>query len=86
MSADEAWSAYKNNKLGTMDYSKINTYEDAVKFLKDNKKSFGTMMTKEEWARRKASYKKTGTGPEEVSEYDTYGDYLRSYCQYYMEV
>jgi len=63
----------------------LKTYEDTVKYLKDNGKSTAGIMTKNEWHRRKASYKSTGTGSTEVTQYNSYIDYLKAYCKYLMK-
>ena len=60
----------------------LKSYEDAVKFLKDNGKSTAGIMTRNEWLRRKASYETTGTGSVEVTENSSYAEYLKDYCKY----
>lgn len=45
----------------------------------------GGLMTKGEWARRKASYNRTGTGSPEVKNYASYADYVADFVQYHSE-
>ena len=63
-------------------FSGVKTYDDAVKFLEDNNKHTGGLMTRNEWLRRKASYNNTGIGSVEVVENSSYEEYLQSFCQY----
>ena len=59
------------------------TYEEAVAYLKSNGVAgAANIMTKSEWARRKASYDSTGTGSDEVKYNNTYSDYLKSIVEY----
>lgn len=58
------------------------TYEYANAFLKKYGASDFNLMTKNEWTRRKASYKQTGIGKEEVSAYNSYADYLKNAVEY----
>ena len=59
------------------------TYEEAVAYLKSNGVTgAANIMTKSEWARRKASYDSTGTGSDEVKYNNTYSDYLKSIVEY----
>ena len=43
------------------------------------------VMTQTEWARRKASYKNTGTGGAEVKNYNSYKEYLQDFVNYAIE-
>ena len=64
------------------------TYEDAVAYMKKNGVPSGSaagMMTQSEWARRKASYKATGTGGAEVANYSSYKEYIAAYVEYQIE-
>ena len=58
------------------------SYSDAAAYLKANGKSgkVGGLMTQSEFARRKASYQKTGIGSTEVKNYGSYASYLQAYC------
>ena len=59
------------------------TYEEAVAYLKSNGVTgAANIMTKSEWARRKASYDSTGTGSDEVKYNNNYADYLKSIVEY----
>ena len=59
------------------------TYEEAVAYLKSNGVANASgIMTKSEWARRKASYESTGTGSDEVKYNSTYADYIKSIVEY----
>ena len=62
------------------------TYEEAVAFLKEHGVSGASgIMTKSDWARRKASYNSTGTGSTEVTNYDSYEEYLADIVEYLIE-
>ena len=67
---------------GIMTEFKTYTYEYANAFLKKYGVSDHNLMTKNEWARRKAAYKQTGIGGEEVSMNDSYTDYLKTSVEY----
>lgn len=63
-------------------------YSEAVAYMKQNGvpgSNASSAMTKSEWARRKASYQQYGQGGTEVTEYDSYADYLTAYVQYCIE-
>ena len=58
-------------------------YEEAVSYLKSNGVSdAANIMTKSEWARRKASYDSTGIGSDEVKYNGSYSEYLQSIVEY----
>lgn len=64
------------------------TYSEAVAFMKKNGVPSGNasgVMTQTEWARRKASYKNTGTGGAEVKNYNSYKEYLQDFVNYAIE-
>lgn len=44
-----------------------------------------SVMTKEEWARRKSSYKNTGIGSNEVAQCSNYKEYLSFYTEYQVQ-
>ncbi len=58
------------------------TYEEATAYLRKNGVSGYNLMTRTEWARRKASYKSTGIGGVEVSANSSYADYLATACEH----
>lgn len=65
--------------------SSINDYDTAVTYMKNSGVSSGIrsgIMTRNEWARRKASLNKYGTGSAEVNNYDSYKAYVQDYVQY----
>ena len=60
----------------------FNNYSEAVAHMTDNgvpSAQASGAMTRSEWARRKASYQTYGQGGTEVTEYDSYEDYLTDY-------
>ena len=64
------------------------TYEEAVAYMKENGvpgSSASGMMTRSEWTRRKAAYKSTGTGGDEVKNYDSYKEYIADFVEYQIE-
>lgn len=66
----------------------FNDYSEAVAYMKQNGvpgSNASGAMTKSEWARRKASYQQYGQGGTEVTEYDSYADYLTAYVRYCIE-
>lgn len=64
------------------------TYGEAVSYMKSNGVSnanASSVMTKEEWARRKSSYKNTGIGSNEVAQCSNYKEYLSFYTEYQVQ-
>lgn len=61
---------------------KASTYEEANAFIRQYGTTDFNLMTKNEWARRKAAYKQTGVGGAEVYANDSYADYLKSAVEY----
>lgn len=63
------------------------TYSEAVAFMKRNGVdaiSASSIMTENEWRRRKASYNSTGIGSVEVVNYNSYKEYLADIVEYYV--
>jgi hypothetical protein len=61
------------------------TYSQAVEYMEANGVSSAEasgVMTESEWNRRKNSYQKYGTGGAEVTNYDSYKEYLADYVEY----
>ena len=66
----------------------FSNYSEAVAYMKENGVPNGNAsgaMTQSEWARHKNSYQQSGQGGTEVTEYDSYADYLTAYVQYCIE-
>lgn len=82
-SADDAWTKYGGGSGGGTTGFTGSTYEEAVAYLKSNGVSdAANIMTKSEWARRKASYNSTGTGSTEVADYGSYAEYIQAFVKY----
>lgn len=58
------------------------TYEEANAFLRQYGSPDFNLMTKNEWARRKAAYERTGVGDYHVSANKSYQDYLKTAVHY----
>lgn len=81
------------NKIKAGDFDNISNgnsspsfdnYSEAVAYMKQNGvpgSNASAAMTKPEWSRRKASYQTYGQGGTEVTDYDSYADYLTAYVQ-----
>ena len=85
-SADEAYTKWQAEGGGGTGFTGT-TYSEAVAYLKKNGVDAATasgIMTSSEWGRRKQSYKKNGTGGAEVSECDSYDEYLQYAVEYYL--
>lgn len=89
---EQLWTLYEAAKegggAGAGDIPSFNDYSEAVAYMKQNGVPNGnasSAMTRSEWSRRKASYQTYGQGGTEVTEYDSYSDYLTAYVQYCIE-
>ena len=88
---EQLWTLYeaaKEGGAGGGDIPSFNDYSEAVAYMKQNGVPNGnasSAMTRSEWSRRKASYQTYGQGGTEVTEYDSYSDYLTAYVQYCIE-
>ena len=86
-SADAAYKALIGGNGGGVNFTGT-TYSEAVAFMKSqgvpNSNASG-IMTKNEWARRKSSYKSSGTGGTEVKNYDSYEEYIADFVEYAIE-
>lgn len=63
-------------------------YSTAVSYMTSNgvpSANASGAMTKSEWTKRKNSYNQYGTGGAEVTNYDSYSDYLTAYVEYCLE-
>lgn len=60
------------------------TYEEAYSYISKNGSDEAALglMTKDEWRRRRASYRASGQGSVEVANYDSYEDYLQDYVAF----
>ena len=77
-------NTYKDlNPISAMKTFSGTTYNDAVTYLKINGYSnlVGSIMTKNEWDRRRASYQLTGKGSDEVTLCSSYTEYLQDYVR-----
>ena len=86
-SVEEAWKKYQENGGGGSGFTGT-TYSEAVAYLKKNGVAGSTasgIMTSSEWSRRKQSHKKNGNGGAEVSEFDSYDEYLQYIVEYHLE-
>lgn len=85
-SGSYAYTGNNNTKKDiAANISSINDYDTAVSYMKNSGVSSGIrsgIMTRNEWARRKASLNKYGTGSAEVNNYDSYKAYVQDYVQY----
>lgn len=62
--------------------SAIADYDSAIDYMKAQGVSSGIrtgLMTREEWARRRASFKQSGNGSAEVKNYNSYADYVQGF-------
>lgn len=60
------------------------TYKEATAYMNKNGASDAAsgLMTKDEWGRRRASYKANGIGNEAVKNYSSYASYVKAYVEY----
>lgn len=82
------WMEANSGDDGVNTSPSFSDYSEAVAYMKQNGVPGGnasSAMTKPEWTRRKASYQQYGQGGTEVTEYDSYADYLTAYVQYCIE-
>lgn len=82
------WSLYESARGGGGSIPTFSDRDSAVAYMKEQGVPSGNiagMMTRTEWARRKASYQQYGQGSTEVTEYDSYTDYLNAYVEYCIE-
>ena len=82
------WSLYESARGGGGSIPTFSDRESAASYMKEQGVPSGNiagMMTRNEWARRKASYQQYGQGSTEVTEYDSYTDYLNAYVEYCIE-
>ena len=64
------------------------TEKAAVDYLRDNgytESEVNGLISEAAWENQRGKYLRTGNGPEEVSAYDTYEDYVEAYIQYLSE-
>ena len=86
LSADEAYAKFVGGNGGSGFTG--STYEDAVAYMKSKGvpgANASSVMTIEEWTRRKSSYKLYGQGGAEVANYSSYKEYLNAYIEYAIE-
>ena len=82
------WMKSNSGGSGGNSSPSFNNYSEAVAYMKQNGvpgSNASAAMTKSEWSRRKASYQTYGQGGTEVTDYDSYADYLTAYVQYFIE-
>ena len=75
----------KTNNTGTFSASKgyhFATYNEACIYLNAMGGDAASLMTPNEWSRRKAAYKNTGQGSTEVKNYSTYQQYMNDYVYF----
>lgn len=87
---EQLWSLYESTRDSGSSESipTFNNRDDASDYMREHGVPAGNiagMMTRTEWARRKASYQTYGQGSTEVTQYDSYTDYLNAYVQYCIE-
>lgn len=85
LTAEEAYRKYVGKLSGGFTGS---TEKDAVSYMKQNgvPSLYATnLMSVDEWNRRRSSYQLFGVGSAEVTEYDSYKDYLAGIVEYRIE-
>lgn len=83
ITGDTTLGEYISGEQGTVN---ISTYSDAVKYMTSNgvpKSTASSIMTANEWSRRRNSYKSTGKGSDAVALCSSYQEYLSYVVQYY---
>ena len=76
-------NAVTQNQKKTDSYdTTVSDYDGAIDYMKAQGVDSGVqagLMTREEWIRRRASFKQSGNGSAEVKNYNSYSDYVQGY-------